>query len=93
MSVASSFLRIHRVLGKESVEHVCREDFRVQVTIVAGVVALDEMLERSITMTPGAIEAIISCAKNGGALDMDELTSACRLFLGHCGLRFLSLSC
>jgi hypothetical protein len=71
MSVASSFLRIHRVLGKYG-EYVCREGFRVQIAVVACVVTLDEMLECSIAITPGTIEAVISCAKSGAALEMDS---------------------
>lgn len=56
MSVTSTFLAIHRILLKDSVEHIRRVDLRGQVTVVSGIIATNQVAESGLTVSP--VEAL-----------------------------------
>lgn len=50
MSVPPSFFPVHRIFGEDGVEHVGAVDLAGKVTVVAGVVAAEEVTERCLAV-------------------------------------------
>lgn len=60
MPIPSPCLRVHGILGKDCVEHVCGVDLGGEIAIVASIVATDQVAEGGLAIAPVAFEMLVT---------------------------------